>query len=81
MTTAPILQIYLLKFVASFQQQVQTYADPSHISNEDIPDITHISDTPADSLAKNVTHIWETEHYCSKLSKDSGNYYKNIFIY
>ena len=81
MITAPILQIYLLKCLASFQQQVQHDADPSHIFNEDIPDITHISDTPADSLEKNVTHISETQHDCSKLSKDSGNYYKNIFMY
>ena len=68
-----------LKFLASFQQQVQPDADLSHISNEDIPDITHISEIPADSLEKNATHISETQHDCSKLSKDSGNFYKTIF--
>ena len=41
-----------LKFLASFQQQGQTDADISHISNEDIPDITHMSETPADILEK-----------------------------
>ena len=71
-----------LKFLASFQQQVQPDADISHISetqNEDIPDITHISETQ-NLLEQNVTHISETHHDSTKLSKDSGNYSKTIYI-
>ena len=72
-----------LTFLASFQQQVQPDADTSHTSetqNEDIPDITHISETHADLLEQNVTHIFETQHDGTKLSKDSGNYSKTIYI-
>ena len=49
--------------------------------NEDIPDITHISETHADLLEQNVTLISETQHDNSKLSKDSGNYNKTIYMY
>ena len=56
-----------LTFIASLQQQVQPDADISHISKEDIPDITHISET------QNITHISETQHDSTKLSKDSGS--------
>ena len=46
--------------------------------NEDVPDITHISETHADLLEQNVTHISEAQHDRSKLSKDSGNYNKTV---
>ena len=78
-STAPVLQIIFSKISSIISTTSTTHADLSPISNEDIPDITHISDVPADSLEKNVTHILETQHDCSKLSKDSGNYYKNIY--
>ena len=71
-----------LTFLASFQQQVQPDADKSNISetqNEDIPDITHISETQNLS-EQNVSHISETQHDSIKLSKDSGNYNKAIYI-
>ena len=68
-----------LTFLASFQQQVQPDVDLSHMSEiqyDDVPDITHIYET--NNLL--ITHISETQHYSSKLSKDSGNY-KTICMY
>ena len=49
----------------------------SQIQYEDVPDITHISET--NNLL--ITHISETQHDGTKLSKDSGNYTKTIYIY
>ena len=46
----------------------------SQIQYEDVPDITHISETS--NLL--ITHISETQHDSTKLSKDSGNYNKTI---
>ena len=72
-----------LTFLASFQQQVQPDADLSHMSEiqyDDVPDITHISET--NNLL--ITHISETHQDSTKLSKYSGNYKTictNIFIY
>ena len=49
----------------------------SQIQYEDVLDITHISET--NNLL--ITHISETQHDSTKLSKDSGNYNKTIYIY